>query len=232
MNRFDYINENLRHTQNRIAAAARKVGRKPEEITLVAVSKTHPATMIKAAVEFGLTQIGESRVQEAEPKITSLGPICRWHMIGHIQTNKAKKIVSLFDFVHSLDSEKLADEINRRAGQAGRKIECLIEVNSSGEKTKEGVAPDETIDLIKIIGSMENIDLRGLMTIAPFTDDEKPVRAAFRLTRSLFERGRGIVGDSFGILSMGMSDDFEIAIEEGSNMVRIGTALFGPRESR
>lgn len=226
---YEYIKENLRAVNARIAAAAKKSGRSAEEITLVAVSKTHPAEVIKAAVEYDASDIGESRIQEAEPKISSLGGIARWHMIGHLQTNKVKKAVRIFDMIQSVDSMKLAEEISRQAGEINKSVDCLIELNSSGEESKYGVRPDKLINFLKRAYSLENINVAGLMTIGPFVEDEDLIRAAFRLTRELFLKGREIVGESFSTLSMGMSDDFEIAIEEGSTMVRVGTAIFGPR---
>jgi len=226
---YEYIKENLRAVNARIAAAAKKSGRSAEEITLVAVSKTHPAEVIKAAVEYDASDIGESRIQEAEPKISSLGGIARWHMIGHLQTNKVKKAVRIFDMIQSVDSMKLAEEISRQAGEINKSVDCLIELNSSGEESKYGVRPDKLINFLKRAYSLENINVAGLMTIGPFIEDEDLIRAAFRLTRELFLKGREIVGESFSTLSMGMSDDFEIAIEEGSTMVRVGTAIFGPR---
>ncbi|PKK83692.1 MAG: YggS family pyridoxal phosphate-dependent enzyme [candidate division Zixibacteria bacterium HGW-Zixibacteria-1] len=226
---FDHIRENLEKINKNISEAARRSGRKPEEITLVAVSKTYPAEAITAAVGFGIADVGESRVQEAEPKIQSLGKIARWHMIGHLQTNKAKKAVAVFDFIQSVDSLKLAEEINRQAGEINRKIDCLIEINSAGESSKSGLAPEMAAELIEKAGKLENIILRGIMTIGPLTDDRQLIRNAFRKTRRLFEDGRKSAGNQFDTLSMGMSDDYEIAIEEGSNMVRIGTAIFGSR---
>lgn len=227
---YQHIKENLGGIQNRIAAACERAGRSPDKIVLVAVSKTHPEEAVKAAVEAGITNIGESRVQEAVSKIESLGGIAKWHMVGHLQTNKAKKAVQLFDMIQSVDSLKLAVEIDRRTEQIGKRIECLIEINSSGEEAKSGVSPDEALDLIDEVMNLENIALKGLMTIGPWTEDERPIREAFRETKELFSRGRKAAGESFSILSMGMTDDFEIAIEEGSNMVRIGTAIFEPRE--
>jgi len=227
---FEYIKENLELIIEKIAGAARRAGRSPEDITLVAVSKTHPAEAIEAAVKFGVTDIGESRIQEAEPKLETLGNIARWHMIGHLQTNKVKKAVAAFDIIQSVDSLKLATEIDRRAGQIGKKIKCLIEINSAGEAAKSGISLNNAMDLIQNTKDLENIQLKGIMTIGPLTDDGQLIRDAFRKTRKLFEQGRSLIGDQFDILSIGMSDDFEIAIEEGSNMVRIGTAIFGQRK--
>jgi len=226
---YEYIKGNLQAIKKRMALAAEKSGRTADDITLVAVSKTHPVEAVKAAIEFGATDIGESRIQEAEPKIISLGGIARWHMIGHLQSNKAKKAVALFDLIHSVDSLKLAEEINRRAGEAEKKMDCLVEVNSSGEESKFGVPPGEVIDLLKKVKNPANVNIAGLMTIGPFVDDDKMIRAAFKLTRELFLDGREIMGESFSTLSMGMSDDFGVAIEEGSTMVRVGTAIFGQR---
>ncbi|RKX30969.1 MAG: YggS family pyridoxal phosphate-dependent enzyme [Candidatus Zixiibacteriota bacterium] len=227
---FEYIKENLELIIEKIAGAARRAGRSPEDITLVAVSKTHPAEAIEAAVKFGVTDIGESRIQEAEPKLETLGNIARWHMIGHLQTNKVKKAVAAFDIIQSVDSLKLATEIDRHAGQIGKKIKCLIEINSAGEVAKSGISLNNAMDLIQNTKDLENIQLKGIMTIGPLTDDGQLIRDAFRKTRKLFEQGRSLIGDQFDILSIGMSDDFEIAIEEGSNMVRIGTAIFGQRK--
>jgi len=226
---FEYMVNNIGHIKERIKNAAQRTNRSPDEITLVAVSKTYPADAIKAAVDFGVTDIGESRIQDAEPKLLSLGGIARWHMIGHLQTNKAKKAVGLFDMIQSVDSIKLAESVNRHAGDAGKKMDCLLELNSSGEEAKYGFEPDDVLSAIDTIMGFENISLCGLMTIGPFVDDDKPIRNAFRITKELYIKSRDKIGDSFSILSMGMSDDFEIAIEEGSNMVRIGTAIFGPR---
>lgn len=230
MSLFEPINQNLQKVKSRITNAAEKSGRNPDEILLVVVGKTHPPEQIKAAIEFGATDIGESRLQEAAPKIEKLGQIARWHMIGHIQTNKAKKIIELFDLIQSVDSLRLAEEISRRADEIGKKIECLIEINSSGEQSKFGVEPKEALELIKTVKKLSNIRLSGLMTIGPWTDDEQLIRTAMRKTKKLFDMGQNVLGESFNILSMGMSDDFEIAIEEGSTMVRVGTAVFGARE--
>lgn len=226
----DDIAANLMEIRGRIGEACEEYDRDNDDITIVAVSKTHPARVIQTAVAVGLLDIGESRIQEAEPKIKEVGHICRFHMIGHLQTNKVKKAVQLFDVIHSVDSRKLAEEISRRAEEANRTIECYIEVNTSGEESKFGVAPEGTIELIQQTKDLPGIDLAGLMTIGPLTDDEDTIREAFSQCHELFKQGRDIVGDNFDVLSMGMSDDFPLAIAEGATMVRIGTALFGSRE--
>ena len=209
--------------------AALRSGRVPDDITLVAVSKTYPADAIRVAVDAGADNIGESRVQEAEAKLAGLGTIARWHLIGHLQTNKVKKAVALFDMIQAVDSLHLAEAIDRRASETGQKIDCLLEVNSSGEEQKFGVGPDEAEDISGNILELKNIQLRGLMTVGPFSDDEKGIREAFQTTRNLFEKIKTHADDSFAVLSMGMSADFEWAIEEGSNMIRVGTAIFGRR---
>jgi pyridoxal phosphate enzyme (YggS family) len=226
---FEYIEKNIRQIETKVAEAADKAGRAGSEIAIVAVSKTFATEAIRAAVVAGLKDIGESKIQEAESKIAGLGKIARWHMIGHLQTNKVKKTVEIFDMIQSVDSLHLADEINLAAGKIGKSIDCLVEVRSSWELTKYGTPPVETPKLIKEISRMENINLRGLMTIGPYTEEAVLIRNAFRLTREVFMKGQDIIGDKFNILSMGMSSDYEIAIGEGSNMIRIGTAIFGRR---
>ena len=223
------ISRNLMELRGRIAQACEQYDRDADDIAIVAVTKTHSTAVIKTVVAAGIHEIGESKIQEAEPKITELGPIARFHMVGHLQTNKAKKAVGLFDVIQSVDSFKLAWEVNRQAGLIDRKIECYIEVNSSGESQKFGVAPDECLDLVRKVYALDNIKLTGLMTIGPITDYEETVRGAFRLCRELFDKAKDIAGDDFNTLSMGMSDDFPLAIAEGATVIRIGTALFGPR---
>jgi pyridoxal phosphate enzyme (YggS family) len=223
------IAENLMELRGRIAGACEKYDRDIHDITVVAVSKTHPTRLIRMAVSLGLLDIGESRVQEAEPKILELGPIARWHMVGHLQTNKVRKAVEMFDVIQSVDSLKLAQEISRRTEEIGRTIECFIEVNCSGEANKSGTPTAEAIDLIRRVNQMPGINLTGLMTIGPLTGDEDRVREVFRTARGLFREGRELVGDNFEHLSMGMSDDFPLAIAEGATMIRIGTSIFGGR---
>lgn len=225
----DTIAHNIQQLHGQIADACEEYDRDTDDITIVAVTKTHPTVVIQTIVAAGIHEIGESRVQEAEPKIKEAGPIARYHMVGHLQTNKVKKAVELFDVIQSVDSLKLAEEINRQAGDSGRRIECLIEVNSSGESQKFGVALQDCPKLISQVAVMSNIDLIGLMTIGPFTDNEKAIRRAFASCHELFKQGRETVGDQFDTLSMGMSNDFPLAIAEGATMIRIGSSLFGPR---
>ena len=225
------IAQNIVQLYGHIAEICEEHDRDTDDITIVAVTKSQPTYMINIAVAAGLHNIGESRVQEAADKIAELGQIARFHMIGHLQTNKVKKAVQLFDVIQSVDSLKLAEEINRQAGLAELNIECLIEVNCSGESQKYGVSPDECLKLVEQVNSMSNITLAGLMTIGPNTDNEDAIRQSFRLCHDLFIRGRDLLGDSFDTLSMGMSHDYPIAIEEGSTMIRIGTALFGVRNT-
>ena len=213
----------------RIADACEEYDRDTDDITIVAVTKTRPPAIIKIAVAAGIHNIGESKIQDAEPKILEVGQIARFHMVGHLQTNKVKKAVKLFDVIQSVDSLRLAEEINRRAGEIDRTIECLVEVNCSGEDQKYGVAPEECLDLVKVVNGMENINLTGLMTVGPYVDDDLLIRDIFGRCRDLFKRGRDIVGDEFDTLSMGMTGDFPLAIAEGATMIRIGTALFGAR---
>jgi hypothetical protein len=225
----DDIRHNLIELRGRIADACEKYHRDTDDITIVAVTKKWPVSVVRTAVAAGLRDIGESRIQEAEPKIVELGPIARFHLIGHLQSNKASKAVLLFDVIQSVDSLGLAEEISRRASKLGRTIDCLVQVNCSGEESKHGESPESALDLIRQISQLPAISLIGMMTIGPLTDDEDRIRAAFRTCREIFKRGQDIVGEHFDTLSMGMSDDFPLAIAEGSTMIRVGTALFGVR---
>jgi len=225
------ISDNLREIHGRIVEACDEYDRDADDITIVAITKTHPAAAIKMAVAAGIHNIGESRLQEAEPKIIEVGQIARFHMVGHLQTNKVKKAVQLFDVIQSVDSYKLAEEINQRAAEIDRIIECYVEVNCSGEEQKYGAAPGETVELIKRVNYLDNINLTGLMTVGPLTEDREHIRRTFRMCQEFFREGREIVGDEFDTLSMGMTDDFELAIAEGSTMIRIGTGIFGPMEN-
>jgi pyridoxal phosphate enzyme (YggS family) len=225
----DTISSNFIELRGRIVEACEEYDRDADDISILAVTKRFPASVIQTVVATGLLDIGESRVQEAEGKIKELGAIARYHLVGHLQSNKARKAVSLFDVIQSVDSLKLAEEISRRAAEIDRTIECLIQVNVSGEASKSGVAPESALDLIGKAKDLSNINVTGLMAIGPLTDDEEAIRAAFHVGHELFKQGQDLVGDEFDTLSMGMTDDFPLAIAEGSTMIRVGTALFGPR---
>jgi len=234
------IKENLLGVMERIEKAARKVGRDPNEIKLVAVSKTVEAARIKEAIEAGVKILGENYVQEAQKKIEEVGrPACTerfgegrpvsWHFIGHLQSNKVKYAIRLFDMVHSLDSIPLAEELNRRAEQADRVIRVMIEVNLSKEATKFGTDEEVVVNLAKRIQNLKHLLLEGLMTMPPYFDSPEMSRPYYIALRALKER---MVKEGVPMkeLSMGMSNDFEIAIEEGATYVRVGTAIFGPRK--
>jgi len=225
------IGERLARVQARIAAAARRAARDPASITLVAVSKTVPPHRIKEAVTAGVAVLGENRVQEAQEKIEALGRLAQWHLVGHLQTNKAKLAVRLFDVIHSLDSMKLARELDRHAGAQGRPIPCLVEVNQGGELSKSGLGEEGVLPFLREAAGLANIQILGLMSVPPFLEDPEGLRPYFRRLRTLRDAAAaaGIAGLRLEHLSMGMSHDFEVAIEEGATMVRIGTAIFGPR---
>jgi len=224
------IAENLKSVRERIEAACLRVGRNPAEITLVTVTKTVSAERINEAIEAGVRHIGENRVQEAREKFPEVRPVI-WHLIGHLQTNKVKHALKMFQWIHSVDSFHLAEKIEQEASRLGKAIPILLEVKTSPEETKYGVSVSETLGLLEKISIFNHIQIRGLMTIAPFTDDEKAIRESFQTLRQLRDKinQAEIAGVEMEHLSMGMSHDFEIAIEEGATMVRIGTAIFGPR---
>jgi len=211
--------------------AAKKAGRDPGRIKLVAVSKTVEPARIRDAIEAGVTILGENYIQEARRKIEEIGHGVQWHMVGHLQSNKSKYAVTLFDYIHSVDSISLAREIDRRAAQKGRSIRALVEVNLSGEASKFGIGPDEAMELIRQIASLKNVFIEGLMTMPPYFDDPEKARPYFIRLRELRDRIRaeGVEGVQVDELSMGMSGDFEAAIEEGATMIRVGTAIFGER---
>ena len=225
------IAENVKRVQERMAEAALRVGRRPEEVVLVAATKGRTPEEIEEAIRVGVEVVGENRVQEAEAKFPLIRLPFRKHMIGHLQRNKVKKALKLFEVIQSVDSLRLGEEISKRALQTGRTVEVLVEVNTSGEETKFGVSPEGTLDLVGGLLELEGVSVRGLMTIGPLTEDEGKVRKAFSLLRELREEAERELGVQLPVLSMGMSGDFEVAIEEGSTMVRIGTAIFGPRPS-
>ncbi|MBN1826985.1 MAG: YggS family pyridoxal phosphate-dependent enzyme [Candidatus Eisenbacteria bacterium] len=225
------IAENLRLVRERIAAAATRAGRDPEGILLLAVSKRIPAESVNEAIRAGVRAIGENRVQEAEAKWPALITGPERHLVGRLQRNKAGKAVELFDRIQSIDSLRLAEAVSRRSEAIGRRTPILLEVNISGEASKAGVTPAVLRDLAAGVAPLPGLLLEGLMTIGPLTGDEGAIRDAFRRMRGLFEdlRDRPVPGARMEILSMGMSDDFEIAVEEGTTLVRVGTAIFGPR---
>jgi PLP dependent protein len=229
------ISVNIASIHERIAAAARRTGRNPKEIVLMAVSKTHPPERIREAYEAGLRLFGENRVQEFASKVVALQnlPDAEWHMIGHLQTNKAGKTVELFNAVDSVDSLKLAEKLDAAAHALGKKLSVLIEINVGGEAAKSGIAPDSpTLDELLIAAPrLESLQFRGLMTVPPFTDDPQAARAYFRKLRELRDNivARKLSSVSMDVLSMGMSHDFEVAIEEGATCVRVGTGIFGER---
>ena len=220
------IGENLRSVEDRIDKAAGKSGRRREDITLVTVTKTRGVDAIREAIACGATDIGENYVQEAEDKFAQIGKAARWHFIGHLQRNKARHAVEFFSLIQSVDSVELAREIGRRAEAIGKRIDVLLEVGISGEATKFGVDPDATLSLVDNIVQVSGIRLCGLMGMAPFLESPEDTRPFFANLTQLWEK---LPDEQRLYLSMGMTSDFEVAIEEGSNMVRIGTAIFGPR---
>lgn len=215
------VKERLERVEERIARAAARAGRRREEITLIAVTKTFPAEAIREAYEAGLRDFGENYVQEFEAKRPQVADLAgaRFHLIGHLQSNKAKRAAELFDSIQTVDTVKLA----RRLNECGRKLEVMIEVRLSEEATKSGVEPERLDELVAALGGMEHLELRGLMTMPPWFEDPERARPYFARLRELAARF------SLPCLSMGMSDDFEVAIEEGATHIRVGTALFGPR---
>lgn len=224
--------ENIERVRERIEKACYSVSRRPDEVLIVAVTKTVSAATVQEAVDAGIRLLGENRIQEAASKIASVNGDITWHMVGHLQRNKVKKAVTMFEMIQSVDSYALALEINRRSEEADKRMEVLVEVNTSREQTKYGVAPEEAVDLIGQMSDLRNISVKGLMTIGALTDDEGRVRDCFRTLRELAREieTASIPNVEMQILSMGMTSDYELAIEEGSNMVRIGTAIFGARQ--
>ena len=222
---------NIAHVRSAIAETAQRAGRSADEITLVAVSKTMPVELVQMAYNLGVTDFGENRVQEALPKIETFHPQgVRWHMIGHLQSNKAAKVVGQFSYVQSVDSLHLAQVLNQHAGAHGIRLPVLLEVNVSGEASKEGMPPAQTLELARQVVELPAIQVEGLMTIAPLVEDPETVRPIFRELRLLRDRLRTTLpASSWRHLSMGMTDDYPVAIEEGATIVRIGRAIFGER---
>jgi pyridoxal phosphate enzyme (YggS family) len=215
----------------RIARATARSGREAGDVTLVAVTKTVPVEVVSEALALGVTDLGENRVQEAEGKIAALGrTAARWHLIGHLQRNKAGRALQLFDRVHGVDDFELAEALARRAQAAGRRLSILVEVNVSGEPTKFGVAPEALPELAERIAGLDGLEFDGLMTVGAPVERPEDSRPGFERLRSLRDAASARIGRPLPQLSMGMSGDFEVAVEAGSTMVRVGSALFGPRE--
>jgi len=222
---MSYIADNLTRIRERIARAAQKSGRRPEEIVLVAVTKTITVARIREAISAGATDLGENYVQEALPKIEEIGHPVRWHLIGHLQTNKAR-FASHFDLIQTVDNLKVARALSRHALALGRTLEVLIEVNISREPQKFGVRPEAAADLVANISELAGLKVSGLMGMAPYTENPEENRPYFIEMKEIFD---SLPNSNQRILSMGMTGDFEVAIEEGASMVRVGTGIFGPR---
>lgn len=225
------IHENLARVRQRIREAARRADRSPEDIRLVCVTKNATVKQIEEVINCGASDIGENRVADALSKYGQLGEMAgktRWHMIGHLQTNKVKKALEVFTAVHSLDSLKLVEELERKAAFSGRRIDCFIEVNTSGETSKYGIKPEEALSFVKRASKFTHINIIGLMTMAPFMDEPELSRPYFIRLRELKKvlQAENIQNTGIRELSMGMSQDFEVAVEEGATLVRIGTAIF------
>jgi pyridoxal phosphate enzyme (YggS family) len=228
----EQIRERLTRVHQQIARAAERAGRRAEEITLIAVSKTFDPATVQQAVDAGVRDLGENRVQEAIAKAPMVKGDVRWHLIGHLQSNKARHAVETFQVIHTIDSVELAVRLDRIAGQAGRRPVVLVQVDLAHEPTKSGADEDELPAIIEALDSAQYLEFRGLMTLPPFFDSAEKTRPYFRKLRSILEGlNRGRAPDrKLTELSMGMSHDFEVAIEEGATMVRVGTAIFGSRE--
>lgn len=226
------IAENVENIRRRITLACKSAGRKPEDVSLIAVTKTWNSSMVEAVIQAGVPDIGENYVQEMLEKHKTLGSSnILWHYIGHLQTNKVKYIAPWIYMIHAVDSFALGKEISKRALQAGRTIPVLVEVNTTGEESKYGVAPGAALPLIRELADLQNISVAGFMTIGPFLPDPEQSRPAFRMLRELRQNVQAN-GFKMPHLSMGMTNDFEVAIQEGATMVRVGTAIFGKRVKR
>ncbi|MGN0734019.1 MAG: YggS family pyridoxal phosphate-dependent enzyme [Emergencia sp.] len=228
------IKSNIDYIQELKAKAAEQSGRKAEDVLLVAVTKLHTPEEMNEAIDAGITDIGENKVQEILDKYDKVKPV-RWHLIGHLQTNKVKYIIDKVSMIHSVDSLKLAKEIDKRAGQHGINMDILIQVNSAMEESKFGITTEETDQLIRDISEQcPNVTIKGMMCIAPYADDPNEIRGYFAEVKALYDKYRDSDLDrvDFEYLSMGMTHDFEVAILEGSNLIRVGTAIFGYRDYR
>lgn len=230
----EQLAENIAQVQNQITRAAEKAGRDPAEVTLVAVSKTKPVELVEMAYNLGVRDFGENRVQEALTKIASFHPQgIRWHLIGHLQSNKAGKVVEPFACVHSVDSLHLAQILHRHAEEHGTRLPILLQVNVTGESTKEGMSVEEAPGLAREIARLSALQIEGLMTVAPLVENPEEVRTVFQALYQLRERLKHeVTASTWQHLSMGMTDDYRVAIEEGATIVRVGRAIFGQRPGR
>jgi len=223
------VSKNVEVVRRKVADRCLKNGVDPATITLVGITKTFPPQIVEEGLRAGLTDVGENKVQEALTKIARVTPRPIWHMVGHLQKNKAKKAVELFDIIQSIDDTELAQLISKHAAEIDSKLTIYLQVNSSFELQKSGFDPGEILDVIPQIQRLPNLDIAGLMTIGPMTDDINKIAKSFALTRNLFERIQKNLGAGFNKLSMGMSGDYELALDHGANVLRIGTAIFGAR---
>lgn len=221
--------ENVASVKQRIRRACERSDRDPDEVTIMGVAKKQSVEKIREVADLGITLFGENRVQEARAKIPECPPHLRWHMIGHLQSNKARDAVRLFEMIQSIDSLSLAEEVQRQAEKAARSVPVLLEVNTAGESTKFGYSPGKLLEELHSLNALARLEIHGLMTIAPYTTQPEKVRPCFRKLHELQNQCEQSLGAPLPLLSMGMSGDFEVAIEEGSTLIRIGTALFGPR---
>lgn len=222
------IRERLLRVQERIAAAAERSGRKPSDVLLVAVSKTFPVGVLQTAIKAGATDLGENRAQELKEKVKSLGRAARWHFVGPLQTNKVRFVVGAASLIHSVDRLELAEVISRRAGEMNKVQDVLIEVNVTGEENKHGIEPPATLALARKVAQLDHMNVTGLMTMAPFSEQPETSRPYFRQLAEVRDEVASALPSAIG-LSMGMSRDFEVGIEEGATLVRVGEAIFGSR---
>lgn len=230
--RDEGLERHLQRVRARLAAAAARAGRRPEDVTLIAVTKTVPPERIREACALGIRDVGENRAQELRAKLPALHDLpLRWHFIGRLQTNKVRDVVGRVALIHSLDRWELAEAIDARARRAGIRQDCLVQVNVSGEATKAGLAVDDVVPFVRRVAALPGLRVVGMMTMAPPAEDPETVRPVFRRLRELAEslRREGVPGVEMAHLSMGMSGDFEVAVEEGATLVRIGSAIFGER---
>ncbi len=225
------IKDNIKNINNRIKLACKRSNRDPSEITLVCVTKGIDPYRISEIFVHGIKDIGENKIQEALKKKNDVLPGAKWHMVGHLQTNKVKDAINLFELIHSVDSLELASKIDKEAKKLGKVVDILIQVNTSGEETKYGVKPEEVSNFLREVSALTNVKVLGLMTITPLVEDPETVRPYLRRLREIQEevKGENIPNIEMRYLSMGMSQDFEVAIEEGANMIRIGTAIFSEK---